>query len=103
MAYASGKKSKAICDICGFECNYTELRDYIYDQRPNGLRVCPTCFDEDNPQLLVGTMPVPEAIALYRGRPDSGDVIGGRGFAGFRPVIGNLILCNLNPPTVTIT
>jgi hypothetical protein len=87
MAFASGYEALGICDICGFSCKFVEMREYIFNQVPNGLKVCPTCFDIDNLQLQVGKHPKEEAIALLRPRPDSG-IPFCRGFFGWYPVIG---------------
>ena len=46
MAYALGKYSQAQCDRCGFVYAYQRLKEEW-----NGLRVCPTCFEEKHPQL----------------------------------------------------
>ena len=40
MAYAVGKYARAICDRCGFEYKYLELR-----KEWNGLKTCPSCFE----------------------------------------------------------
>jgi hypothetical protein len=102
MAYASGKHALAICDICGFPCDYTELIDYIFDQRPNGLRVCPSCNDLDNPQLQVGTASnIPEAISLIRPRPDSAELPQVRAFFGWAPVLGLRAQVTLGQVTVS--
>lgn len=103
MAYASGKWANAICDICGRSCQYAQLRDYIFNQVPNGLRVCPECFDVDNPQLQVGRLnQQPEAIALWRPRPDTG-IPQCRGWFGWLPVISLTAQCTLNAKGVTVT
>ncbi len=101
MALASGKWALAVCDICGFTCEYTDLKDYIYNQRPNGLRVCPSCFDIDNEQLQIGKNQIPEAIALWKPRPDANQLTGCRGFFGWMPVIGLQAQVTLNPVTVS--
>ena len=82
------------------QCKYTQLRIYIYAQRPNGLKVCPKCWDVDNLQLIIGQLQVPEAIALYKPRPDTGDRVFGRGYAGYRPAVGSKIGVTLNAVTV---
>lgn len=69
MPFASGKNALAICDICGQTCRYVELRDYVYDRRKTGAKVCPNCDDVDNPQLQVGKYDRPEGIALRDPRP----------------------------------
>jgi len=47
MAFATGKFSLAICDRCGMEYGYSELREEW-----TGLRTCPECWEEKHPQLL---------------------------------------------------
>ena len=46
MAFASGKYSQAICDRCGYQYPYLELR-----KEWNGLFTCPECFEPKHPQL----------------------------------------------------
>ena len=46
MAYASGKYSRAICDRCGFDYPYNDLK-----KEWNGLKTCPSCFEPKHPQL----------------------------------------------------
>ena len=36
--YASGKKSVALCDRCGQQYPYQDLKEQIENRRPNGLR-----------------------------------------------------------------
>ena len=63
MAYASGKYAKAMCDRCGFEYEYTQLK-----KEWNGLKTCPTCFEPKHPQLDPVRVPVdPEALIQPRG------------------------------------
>ncbi len=70
-AFASGKYAIAICDRCGFEYPYTELRFEISDQRRTGFRVCQECLDEDQPQLQLGRYPINDPQALRYPRPDT--------------------------------
>lgn len=91
MAWAAGKWALAICQICGFSCKYTDLKTYVFNQRPNGLLVCPDCYDQDNLQLQIGKYHTAEAVALKNPRPDSAELPGCRGFSGWRPVLGLLI------------
>ena len=53
-SFASGKYAIAICDRCGFEYPYNELRFEISDQKRTGFRVCYECLDQDQPQLQLG-------------------------------------------------
>jgi len=63
MKYAIGKHSLAICDRCGFEYRYLELR-----KEWNGLRVCQECYEPKHPQLEPSPPPF-EPQALYDPRP----------------------------------
>lgn len=101
MAFAGGKHALAVCDICGFDCKYRDLRNHIYNQRPDGLKVCPDCYDVDNPQLQVGRINMTDPQALYQPRPNSAEYYGIRAFAGFDPVIGLTALVGLGRVTVS--
>lgn len=68
--FASGKKSFALCDRCGQRFPYDRIKPEIENRRPNGLRVCPPCFDKDHPQLQLGRVRVVDAQALRDPRPD---------------------------------
>jgi|TARA_R100001510_G_scaffold23563_1_gene20743 hypothetical protein len=46
MAYAQGKYSRAICDRCGFDVAYSDLR-----KEWTGFKVCHECFEPKHPQL----------------------------------------------------
>ena len=101
MAYADGRQAKAICMMCGFTVKYTDLRDYIFNQIPTGLRVGKCCYDKDNPQLQVGKYNrTPEAIALYKPSIDVGQQ-SSTSFWGFNPVCSLTMQYTLTPPTVT--
>ena len=70
-SFASGKYAIAICDRCGFEYPYNELRFEISDQKRTGFRVCYECLDQDQPQLQLGEYPVNVPQALRDARPDT--------------------------------
>ena len=63
--FATGKKSKAISDISGFEVPYARLKT-TYDN----LRVEPEEFDPKHPQLTPAKNVV-DATALFNPRPDN--------------------------------
>ena len=46
MSYASGKYAVAICDRCGFQYKYSQLR-----KEWTGFRVCAECYEPKSPQL----------------------------------------------------
>ena len=64
MKFATGQYALALCDRCGQQYDYIELR-----QEWNGLRVCPECFEEKHPQLEPHPVPF-EPEALRDPRPD---------------------------------
>ena len=68
--YAAGKKSKALCDRCGLKYDYDQLKEQVVNRSPSGLRVCPSCLDEDHPQLRLGEAKLSDAQALRHPRPD---------------------------------
>ncbi len=103
MAFASGKYANALCGICGFPLKYSDLKQYVFNQRPNGLMVCDTCLDIDNEQLQVGKYHTPEAIALRNPRPDSAELPACRGFFGWNPVLGLKVQVRMGQVTVSVT
>jgi len=64
MAFATGKYSQAICDRCGYQYPYLELR-----KEWNGLFVCPQCYEPKHPQLDP-TYHAADPEALKDARPD---------------------------------
>ena len=62
--FASGKHALAICDRCGFEYDYLQIREEW-----NGSRVCPECFEVKHPQLEPPFAKA-DAEALRHARPD---------------------------------
>lgn len=57
-AFAAGKHSQAICDRCGQQYDYLQLK-----KEWNGLLVCPECYEPKHPQLDPPySRPDPEAL-----------------------------------------
>lgn len=92
-----------LCDRCGFSFRLNELHWEIFDERPNGLRVCSVCLDVDNPQLQLGRMKVDDPQSLLDPRPDTGK-LGSTGLFGWLPVGNPLtnIQCQVGTITVEI-
>ena len=86
-AYAVGRKAIGICDRCGFEYPLHELRKETINQFQVNLKVCPQCWDPDQPQTLLGKFPITDAQALRDPRPDTG-AAESRSLSGFDPVRG---------------
>ena len=68
--YASGKNSIAICDRCGFGCRLSQLKKLIVKTKVYDLKVCPQCWDPDQPQLQLGMYPVDDPQGVRDPRPD---------------------------------
>lgn len=75
--YASGKNSIAMCDRCGQRYKLTELKKEVKKQRVFNLLVCPSCWDPDHPQLMLGTFPVDDPQAVRNPRTDSTYTVAG--------------------------
>lgn len=99
--YARGDQALAICDICNFQCYYKDLRDYVQNRKKTGQRVCPDCFDQDQPQFWIGEKRTLDPQALRNPRPATIDNAFSRGFWGWNPVATFLITVTLARPTVT--
>ncbi len=81
--FASGKKAIAECDRCGQQFLLKKLKTEIIKQRKYELLVCPTCWDPDQPQLMLGTFPVDDPQALRNPRNDTTYVTSGNNVNGF--------------------
>jgi len=68
--FSSGKNSIAECDRCGFRYKLTQLRKEVVKGKTYDLLVCPTCYEPDHPQLLLGTFPVDDPQGVRDPRPD---------------------------------
>jgi len=68
--YASGKNSIAECDRCGQRYKLVELKKLTIKTKQVTIKVCPTCWDPDQPQLQLGMYPVNDPQAVREPRPD---------------------------------
>jgi len=68
--FASDKRAIADCDVCGFQYKLKELKENFRNNRGTNILACPTCWDEENPQEMLGTYPVIDAIAIRNPRSD---------------------------------
>ena len=68
--YSSGKYSIAECDRCGQRYKLKELKREIIKTKLYNVKVCPTCWDPDQPQLSLGLYPVYDPQAVREPRPD---------------------------------
>lgn len=68
--YASGKHSIAECDRCGFRYKLKELKTLTIKTKNVKIKVCPSCWEPDQPQLSIGLYPVNDPQAVREPRPD---------------------------------
>jgi hypothetical protein len=69
--FASGKHSIAECDRCGQRYKLKELKTQTVKTKLYPIKVCPTCWDPDQPQLQLGMYPVNDPQAVRDPRPDT--------------------------------
>ena len=69
--YASGKYAIAQCDRCDERFMLKDLKKEIIKTRLFNLKVCPECWDPDQPQLQLGMYPVDDPQGLRDPRPDT--------------------------------
>ena len=75
--FASGKYAIAECDRCDQRYMLKELRTQTVKTKPYKIKVCPSCWDPDHPQLQLGMYPVDDPQALRNPRPDRSYVASG--------------------------
>ena len=68
--FSSGKNSIAECDRCGFRFKLTMLKKEVIKTKNYDLKVCPQCWDPDQPQLQLGMYPVDDPQGVRDPRPD---------------------------------
>jgi hypothetical protein len=71
VKYASAKNSISECDRCGFRYPLKVLRKLTIKTKQVSIKVCPTCWEEDHPQLQIGMFPVYDPQAVREPRPDT--------------------------------
>jgi hypothetical protein len=62
--YSSGKYSIAECDRCGQRYLLKQLKKLTIKTKQVNIKVCPECWEPDQPQLQLGMYPVydPQAV-----------------------------------------
>ena len=85
--FSSGKNSIAECDRCGFRFKLTVLKKLVVKTKTYDLKVCPQCWDPDQPQLQLGMYPVVDPQGVRDPRPDLSYKLSGR--TGLQIVLTN--------------
>ena len=81
--YASGKHSIAECDRCGQRYKLKELKKLVIKTKQVSIKVCPECWEPDQPQLHLGMYPVNDPQAVREPRPDVSYAVSGIGTDGY--------------------
>jgi len=69
--FAVGKWAFGFCDRCGQRYKLKELKKLVIKTKTVSIKVCPSCWEPDQPQLQLGMYPVQDAWALREPRPDT--------------------------------
>jgi hypothetical protein len=75
--FASGKYAIAECDRCGQRYMLKELKKLTIKTKTVNIKVCPECWEPDQPQLQLGMYPVEDAQALREPRTDTSYQVSG--------------------------
>lgn len=75
--FSSGKNAIAECDRCGFRYKLKQLKNLVIKTKNVSIKVCPTCWEPDQPQLSLGLYPVNDPQAVREPRPDVSYVTSG--------------------------
>lgn len=68
--YSSGKYTIAECDRCAQRYMLKQLRKLTIKTKMVSIKVCPECWEPDQPQLQLGMYPVYDPQAVREPRPD---------------------------------
>jgi len=81
--FSSGKFSIAECDRCGQRFKLKQLKNEVIKTKLFQIKVCPECWDPDQPQLQLGMYPVDDPQAVRQPRPDTTYVTSGINVDGY--------------------
>ena len=81
--FSSGKFSIAECDRCGQRFKLKQLKNEVIKTKLYQIKVCPECWDPDQPQLQLGMYPVDDPQAVMQPRPDTTYVTSGVNVDGY--------------------
>lgn len=95
--FSSGKNAIAQCDRCGFRYKLKILKTEVVKTKPYNVRVCPSCWDPDHPQLQLGMYPVEDPQAVRNPRPDTTYYSAGVGADGYLTGGSRVIQWGWNP------
>lgn len=104
--FASEKKAFGFCDRCAFRYPLKKLKQYVVLGKIINQRVCPTCWEADQPQLWTGIIGAQKVAndpqALFNPRPDT-NLNGSNGLFGWNPMREQMVNTTINSVHVTIS
>ena len=95
--FSSGKYAIAECDRCGQRYMLKELKKLTIKTKLVSIKVCPECWEPDQPQLQLGMYPVNDPQAVREPRPDVSYVTSGVGDDGYPSGGSRIIQWGWNP------
>jgi hypothetical protein len=101
--YASAKHAFGLCDRCGQRYKLNLLKPLQINLKLTNIRVCPTCWEPDQPQYKIGRLKITDPQAILNARPDSAFQSFRSKYWGWNPVQGTPLEFTLGAVTVTIT
>lgn len=75
--FASGKYAIAECDRCAQRYMLKQLKRLTIKTKQVNIKVCPECWEEDQPQLQIGMYPVNDPQAVREPRRDVSYLVSG--------------------------
>ena len=69
--FASGRIAHGFCERCGGRCKLSLMKKLIINEKLINEKVCPDCWDPDQPQLHIGRVDKNDPQALREARPDT--------------------------------
>lgn len=87
--YASGKHSIAECDRCGQRYMLKQLKKLTIKTKLVSIKVCPECWEPDQPQLSLGMYPIDDPQAVREPRPDTSYLASGNN--GLQVILTNSV------------
>lgn len=95
--FASGKYAIAECDRCGQRYKLSQLKKLTIKTKQVSIKVCPECWEPDQPQLSLGLYPVNDPQAVREPRPDVSYQVSGIGPDGYAEGGSRVIEWGWNP------
>lgn len=99
-----GKNIPGICDRCGRKVKHETLESEVVRGKDVGNMVCDECWDEDHPQLWVGSVPVSDKQSVRDAQPEPNKLTD-NSLWGFNPVgaPGNFLILRTGKVSIEIS